>query len=60
MCEMDDIDEIKNYPFPKLDWFDFKVYRNNSEQLEYRSHKEQEKIELKDFKRSDEYFLKDI
>ena len=57
MYEMDDIDEIKNYPFPKLDWFDFKVYRNNSEQLEYRSHKEQEKIELKDFKRSDEYFL---
>jgi len=57
MINMNDIEDIKKYPFPKIDWFDFSVYRNNSEQIEYKSHKEQEKIELKDLKKSDKYFL---
>lgn len=57
MADMNDVDDISKYPFPRLEWFDFSVYRNNSEQKEYRSHKEQQKIELKDFKKSDLYFL---
>ncbi|MDD3519754.1 MAG: uroporphyrinogen decarboxylase family protein [Actinomycetota bacterium] len=57
MRDMDDIEDINKYPFPKIEWFDFSAYRNNSEQVEYKSHKEQKRIELKDFKKSDEYFL---
>ena len=54
---LDDIEDIKKYKYPKLEWFDFSVYRNNSEQISYKSYKDQEKIELHDFKKSDEYFL---
>lgn len=57
MSDLNDIEDIKKYPFPSLDWFDFSVYRNNTEQVEFKSHKEQKRIELKDFKRSEKYFL---
>lgn len=57
MAEMDDIAEVQKYPFPKTDWFDFQTYKNNSEQLVYKSAEEQEEIKLRDFKRSDQFFL---
>lgn len=57
LLDSDDVSDLKNYNYPKLDWFDFSVYRNNSEQIAYKSYKDQEKIKLNDLKRSDEYFL---
>ncbi|MHB1274855.1 MAG: uroporphyrinogen decarboxylase family protein [Candidatus Humimicrobiaceae bacterium] len=57
LYDVEDIYGLKNYNYPRLEWFDFSVYRNNSEQIAYESYKDQEKISLNDFKKSDEYFL---
>lgn len=53
----DDLDDVRNYPYPKLEWFDFTTYKNNSEQLIYKSSDEQEELKLSDFSKSDKYFL---
>jgi len=53
----DDISALDDYPYPKLDWFDFTVYRNNTEQVSFKSHKDQQEIKLIDFKKSESYFL---
>lgn len=53
----DEIEDIKKYNFPKLEWFDFSVYRNNTDQITYNSYKDQKKIKLSDLRKSDEYFL---
>lgn len=53
----DSIDDVKKYIYPKIEWFDFNTYVNNSESLDYRSQDEQTKIKLADFKRSNKYFL---
>lgn len=57
LYNIEDIYSLKNYNYPRLEWFDFSVYRNNTEQIAYESYKDQEKINLNDFKKSDEYFL---
>jgi uroporphyrinogen decarboxylase len=53
----DEIAALNNYSYPKLDWFDFTVYKNNTEQISFKSHKDQLEIKLSDFKKSDDYFL---
>ena len=53
----DDISALNNYSYPKLDWFDFSVYRNNTEQVSFKSYKDQREIKLSDFKKSKDYFL---
>ncbi|MFO7928322.1 MAG: uroporphyrinogen decarboxylase family protein, partial [Candidatus Humimicrobiaceae bacterium] len=55
--EKDGLDAVKNYPYPKLEWFDFSIYKNNSEQVAYKSEDEQEEIKVSDFKKSGKYFL---
>ncbi len=57
LYDKDDIKDINKYNFPKLEWFDFNIYKNNSEQVIYKSEDEQQEIKLKDFKKSEEYFL---
>jgi uroporphyrinogen decarboxylase len=53
----DEIAALNNYPYPKLEWFDFTVYKNNTEQVSFKSHKNQREIKLSDFKKSEAYFL---
>lgn len=53
----DDIAALDNYPYPKLEWFDFTCYRNNTEQISFKSHKDQQEIKLSDFKKSETHFL---
>jgi len=53
----DELDDVKNYPYPKLEWFDFRVYKNNSEQVVYHSEEEQQEIKADELKPSEEYFL---
>ena len=53
----DDIDDLQKYEYPRIEWFDFSLYRNNTEQISYESYKDQDIIELSDFKKSDEHFL---
>jgi len=57
LYDKDSIEDVKNYNYPKLEWFDFTVYKNNSEQVVYKSPDEQEEIKLSCFKKSDKYFL---
>jgi uroporphyrinogen decarboxylase len=54
---MDDVTDLYEYPYPRLDWFDFSIYKNNSEQVSYKSADEQREIKLSDFSRSEAYFL---
>ncbi|MHB8278904.1 MAG: uroporphyrinogen decarboxylase family protein, partial [Candidatus Humimicrobiaceae bacterium] len=54
---INEIEDLKKYEYPKLEWFDFSLYRNNTEQISYGSYKDQEAIKLSDLKKSDEYFL---
>ncbi len=51
------LSDIKNYNFPKLEWFDFNTYKVNSEAVVYKNADSQKEIRLEDFKRSDRYFL---
>lgn len=53
----DELDDVRNYTYPQLDWFDFEVYRNNSEQVYYHSEQQQPELKLSQLKPSDEYFL---
>ncbi|GAH85125.1 unnamed protein product, partial [marine sediment metagenome] len=53
----DEIAALDNYPYPKLEWFDFTVYKNNTEQISFKSHKDQREIKLSDFIKSEAYFL---
>jgi len=53
----DSLYDVKNYNYPKLEWFDFSTYKNNSEAVVYNSQDEQDEISLTDFKRSSKYFL---
>jgi uroporphyrinogen decarboxylase len=53
----DGLDDVRNYPYPKLEWFDFSIYKNNSEQVVYNSEDEQQEIKVSDLKPSDKYFL---
>ncbi len=57
MRQMNEIEDIKRYPFPRIEWFDFEVYKNNSEQIVYQSAGEQEEVLLSEIKRSDAFFL---
>ncbi|MCL4385933.1 MAG: hypothetical protein M1479_07200 [Actinobacteria bacterium] len=57
LYEKDEIEDLEKYNYPELEWFDFSLYRNNTEQILYNSYKEQETIKITDFKKSDEYFL---
>jgi uroporphyrinogen decarboxylase len=57
LSSKDDISALDDYPYPKLEWFDFNVYRNNTEQISFKSHKDQQEIKLSDFKKSENYFL---
>jgi len=57
LYNLDSLADIKNYNYPKLEWFDFSVYKNNSEAIAYNSQGEQDEINLVDFKRSDRHFL---
>jgi len=57
LSESEDIDDVKNYPYPKLEWFDFSLYKNNSEQVAYQSEDEQQEIKISEFEPSDKYFL---
>ncbi|MGM0366651.1 MAG: uroporphyrinogen decarboxylase family protein [Actinomycetota bacterium] len=57
LADKDELDDVRNYPYPRLEWFDFGVYKNNSEQVAYSSEDEQEDIRLEDLKPSDKYFL---
>ncbi len=53
----DDVSALHDYPYPKLEWFDFSIYKNNTEQVSHKSDNEQQEIRLSDFKRSETYFL---
>jgi len=55
--DLNDIDDIRNYNYPKLEWFDFTVYKNNTEQIEFESEGQQDEIKVSEFKRSNKYFL---
>jgi len=55
--DCDSIDDVKSYNYPKLEWFDFGVYKNNSEAVVHNSQDEQDEIRVADFKQSDKYFL---
>lgn len=57
LYDCDSLDDVRNYDYPKLEWFDFSTYKNNSEQIIYNSEDEQDEIKLVDFERSDKYFL---
>jgi uroporphyrinogen decarboxylase len=57
LAEKNELDDVKNYHYPQLDWFDFSIYKNNSEQVVYDSENEQKEIKIADFKPSEEYFL---
>lgn len=56
LYDLNEIDDVKNYRYPKLEWFDFNIYKVNVEQIEYDSENQQDEIILKNFKRSDKYF----
>ena len=53
----DSIEDVKNYNYPKLEWFDFSTYKNNSEAVISNSEEEQDEVKLVNFKRSDIHFL---
>jgi len=53
----DEITDLQKHNYPRIEWFDFSTYRNNTEQITYKCFKEQSKIKLSDFKKSYEYFL---
>jgi len=53
----DEITDLQKYEYPRIEWFDFSLYRNNTEQILYGSFKDQEAVKLSDLKKSDEYFL---
>ena len=53
----DEITDLQKYGYPKIEWFDFSLYRNNTEQISYLSHKDQKTVRLSDLKKSEEYFL---
>lgn len=57
LYNIDSIDDIKKYNYPKLDWFDFNTYLNNSEAIDYKCQSQQQQIKLADFKKSEKYFL---
>ena len=57
LYDVEDINALRKYSYPKLGWFDFSAYRNNTEQIAYESYKNQERIKINDFKSSDDYFL---
>jgi uroporphyrinogen decarboxylase len=57
LSTLDDISDLHNYSYPKLDWFDYSIYKNNSEQVLYKSDSEQQEIKVTDFKKSEAYFL---
>jgi len=57
LSNQDETGALKTYPYPKLEWFDFNVYRNNTEQVLFKSHKEQQAIKLADLKKSEIHFL---
>jgi len=53
----DGLDDVRNYPYPRLDWFDFNVYKNNSEQVTYYSEQQQPEIKLSELNPSPDFFL---
>ena len=57
LYNFDSLADIKNYNYPKLEWFDFSTYKVNSEAIAYKSADEQKEISLTDFRQSDRYFL---
>ena len=56
LSSKDEIADIEKYSFPQLSWFDFSIYKNNTEQINYKNAGEQQEIKLSDLKKSDEYF----
>ena len=56
LYNFDDVSDILNYNYPKLEWFDFSTYKVATDVL-YQGLDEQKEIKAKDLKKSDEYFL---
>jgi len=57
LWDKNQLDDLRDYNFPKIDWFDFSTYKNNTEQVVYGSEDEQEEIKAEDLKPSERYFL---
>ncbi|MCL4386259.1 MAG: hypothetical protein M1326_08105 [Cyanobacteria bacterium] len=57
LYDYEGICDLKNYNYPKIEWFDFKIYKNNSEQIEYFCEDDQSEISTTNFKKSAKYFL---
>ena len=57
LYDSDSLADIRDYNFPRPEWFDFSIYKNNSEAIIHRNQDEQEEIKLVVFNSSDKYFL---
>lgn len=57
LASKDDVNDLYDYTYPELNWFDFSIYKNNSEQVSYKSAEEQREIKLSDFNKSEAHFL---
>lgn len=56
LYSLDDISDVLNYNYPKLEWFDFEIYKIATDAI-YQDLDEQKEIKAKDLKKSDKYFL---
>ncbi len=57
LAEKGNLEDVKNYPYPQLEWFDFDTYVNNSEQVDYTSQEQQQEIKTEHLKPSNRYYL---
>jgi len=53
---LDDISDVRNYNFPKMEWFDFDTYKVISD-ADWKDFKDQPEIKAEELQRSDKYFL---
>ena len=56
LYSLDDISDILNYSYPKLEWFDFSTYKITTDAI-YQNLDEQKEIKAKDLRKSDKFFL---
>ncbi len=56
LCGLDEVGEVLNYQYPKIEWFDFNNYKVIVDAI-YQEFDEQEELRPMDLKKSDKYIL---
>ena len=56
LYNLDNVSDVLEYNYPKLEWFDFDTYKIATDAI-YQNLDEQKEVKAKDLKKSDRYFL---